>query len=100
MGEQEYHTFAAGASNEGGYESPPIAEAVRMTFKEFIRRQKEATDGKAYYLQTPLLQYDSEKDEIKCAKFDEEIAPIPKHLTGGWELHFSRVSYGSEGAGG
>jgi len=82
MGDQLYHTFAANQDvrrfayffdtrNEGGYESPPIAQACQMTFHDFIAKQRHKKDGKAYYLQTPVLQYGD--DGIKCAKFDESM---------------------------
>lgn len=82
MGEQLYHTFASDHNerrfayffeerNEGGYETPPIADARKMTFQEFLQRQKDQQDGSAYYLQTPVLRY--EDGVITCAKFDDCI---------------------------
>mmetsp|Transcript_27044 Transcript_27044/g.89805 ORF Transcript_27044/g.89805 Transcript_27044/m.89805 type:complete len:867 (-) Transcript_27044:95-2695(-) len=82
MGDQLYHTFASSRDekrfayffderNEGGYEAPPIAEACKMTFKEFVQKQRDPKDGRAYYLQTPVLRY--EGDQVTCAKFDERL---------------------------
>lgn len=82
MGDQLYHTFASDQSekrfayffeerNESGYESPPIAQACKMTFAEFLAKQRDGKDGKAYYLQTPVLRY--EGDVITCAKFDDQM---------------------------
>lgn len=82
MGDQLYHTFASNQEkrkfgyffecrNEGQYETPAIAEACKMTFQDFVRRQHECKDGLAYYLQTPVLRY--EDGVITCAKFDEQM---------------------------
>ncbi|CAJ1451878.1 unnamed protein product, partial [Effrenium voratum] len=81
MGDQLYHTFASSQEerrfayafdcrNEGGYEPARIAEACKMTFKDFVAKQK-AQDGMAYYLQTPVLRY--EDNVITSAKFDEAL---------------------------
>eukprot|EP00404_Azadinium_spinosum_P019149 CAMPEP_0180507242 /NCGR_PEP_ID=MMETSP1036_2-20121128/48474_1 /TAXON_ID=632150 /ORGANISM="Azadinium spinosum, Strain 3D9" /LENGTH=171 /DNA_ID=CAMNT_0022517349 /DNA_START=30 /DNA_END=541 /DNA_ORIENTATION=+ len=42
-----------------------------MTFAEFIRAHRDRKDGKAYYLQTPVLQY--KEGNIHCAKFDDQM---------------------------
>lgn len=89
MGDQLYHTFAADQDvkrfayffdvrNEGGYESPPIAQACQMTFRDFLAKQRHERDGKAYYLQTPVLQY--AEDGIKCAKFDAHMEDDLHHI--------------------
>eukprot|EP00435_Cladocopium_sp_Y103_P022835 s4467_g5.t1 len=93
MGDQLYHTFAStqdsrrfaysfDCRNEGGYNPARIAEACKMTFKDFVilgytrfetsmKKQKAHEDGKAYYLQTPVLRY--EDGVITSAKFDDEM---------------------------
>ena len=82
MGTQLYHTFASSQNvkrfaysfesrNEGGYEPSTIAEACKMTFQEFVRKQQANEDGKSYYLQTPVLRY--EGGIVTSAKFDEHI---------------------------
>ena len=82
MGSQLYHTFASSQSmkrfaysfesrNEGGYEPSTIAEAQKMTFAEFVRKQQVNEDGKSYYLQTPVLRY--EGGIVTSAKFDEQL---------------------------
>eukprot|EP00438_Fugacium_kawagutii_P031135 Skav201759 [mRNA] locus=scaffold1973:310298:317569:- [translate_table: standard] len=87
--DQLYHTFAStqdarrfaysfDCRNEGGYEPARIAEACKMTFKDFVtlgreiwKKQQAHEDGKAYYLQTPVLRY--EDGVITSAKFDDEM---------------------------
>eukprot|EP00913_Durusdinium_trenchii_P018298 g17191.t1 len=81
MGDQLYHTFAStqedrrfaysfDCRNEGGYRPARIAEACKMTFKDFVKQQ-QCEDGKAYYLQTPVLRY--EDGIVTSAKFDEQL---------------------------
>lgn len=82
MGDQVYHTFASRREerrfayffderNDGGYEAPPIAEARRMTFKEFVRCQRDQKDGMSYYLQTPMLR--QEGGTVTCPKVDRQL---------------------------
>ncbi|CAE8653992.1 unnamed protein product, partial [Polarella glacialis] len=105
MGDQLYHTFASNqdakkfayffeSRNEGSFEAPPVADACQMTFKEFVRRQRDQSDGKAYYLQTPVLRY--EDDIVTCAKFDEEMESDLRAMDNG--LVSSLSALGSFGA--